>query len=95
MDVDSGLVDVVELLQFPLQAFLGEHVLDSAPGGLLDRALRTLGPALDDDQPVEISVLFRGAPEEVVLEVERLVIALFHSVEFLEKTMSFDATPLA
>jgi hypothetical protein len=89
----SRLVDVVELVELALQTLLGEHVLHPAPGGLLHRPLWSLGPALHNDQPVEVAILLGRLPEELVLEVERLVIALFHSVEFLEKTMSSATNP--
>ena len=83
----------MEFLQLALQPFLGEDVLDAAPGGLLDRPFRALRPPLDHDQAIEVTVLLRGSPEKLVLEVEGIVIALLHSVEFLEKTMSFATNP--
>jgi hypothetical protein len=89
----SSLVDVVEFLEFALQALFGEYVFHPAPRRLLHRSLRTLGASLDHDQPVEVAVLLGGTPEEFVLEIEGIVIALFHSGEFLEKTMSFATNP--
>jgi hypothetical protein len=84
----SALFGVDVLGQFALQAPLGEHVLHLAPGGLLHWPARSLGAAFDDDQLVEVAVLVAaGLPEKLVLEVKGLIIALFHSDEFLAKSM--------
>jgi hypothetical protein len=77
----KDLLFFLEVFQFFLEAALGEHVLEFAPGrfalfrgGILVRTRTAV------DESIELLLLFVAFRNEVVIEIEVVVVSLHHAI---------------